>query len=347
MGEMMITAIPTKLVGPVAIQAETWQGEAQVPMATFETTLWPSTQRGAKVTQLAGGIKVTTTRNCMTRSILLYAPDAQSAAKIAKSLEASHDFLHKAVASTSDFCKLVSIHTEVLGHNLYVRLSFFTGDAAGHNMTTKAADEVIKTLLAKFKDLRYGSISANLCVDKKVSSINAILGRGKSVIAEVTLSRDLCEKHLRTTPELLAELNLNKNLLGGILAGSVRAANAHYANILLATYLATGQDAANIVEGSQGITQVEVTQNGDCYFAVNLPNIIVGTIGHGKHHPEIQENLKNLGCLPDPKHPGQSSVRLAEIIAATTLCAELSLMAAQTNQGELMHSHNIFERKGN
>jgi hydroxymethylglutaryl-CoA reductase (NADPH) len=338
------TPIPTKFVGPILIKAATWQAEVDVPMATFETTLWPSTNRGAEVTKAAGGINVTLLSNCMTRSILLYAPNAQTAAGIAEEIKKDFVFLQNAVSQSSRFCKLEAVHTEVVGSNLYVRLSCFTGDAAGHNMTTKAADEVIKAILAKYPALNYGSISANLCVDKKVSAMNAILGRGKSVIAEVVLSRELCEKHLRTTPELLTQLNINKNLLGGILAGSVRTANAHYANVLLATYLATGQDAANIVEGSQGITIVTVTPEGNCYFAVNVSNIIVGTIGNGKEHPEVLANLEKLDCLPDAKHPGKSSVRLAEIIAATTLCAELSLMAAQTNLGELTKSHMLFER---
>ena len=340
----MITPIPTKSIGPIAIHAATWQEEVYVPMATFESTLWPSTLRGAKVTRLAGGIRVASFKNCMTRSILFYAETGQIAVMLAKKISTEVEFLQNAVSSTSRFCQLLAIHAEVLGHNLYLRLSFFTGDAAGHNMTTKAADAVIQALLARYPNLGYGSISGNLCVDKKVSSINGILGRGKEVLAEVTLSKELCQKYLRTSPELLMKLNTNKNLLGGLLAGGVRSANAHYANSLLATYLATGQDAANIVEGSQGITVVEVTPQGDCYFSVNLPNVIVGTIGHGKQHPEIQTHLKNLACLPDPNAPGASSLRLAEIIAATVLCSELSLMAAQTNQGELTKSHMLFER---
>lgn len=341
---MNATKIPTQSVGPILINAATWQDEIHVPMATFESTLWPSTNRGAKVTQLAGGINVTLLANTMTRSILLYAPNAATAAKVAQDLKTDLSHLQKAVQTSSRFCKLETLQSEIIGHNLYVRLSFFTGDAAGHNMVTKAADEIIKVLLKKYPELTYGSISANLCVDKKVSAVNGLLGRGKSLIAEVVIPRNLCEKYLRTTPELLTELNINKNLLGGILAGSIRSANAHYANILLATYLATGQDAANIVEGSQGITTVEVTEKGDCYFAVNVPNIIVGTIGNGKDYPEIMANLKKLGCTPNAKQPGASSIRLAEIIAATILCGELSLMAAQTNVGELTKSHMLFER---
>jgi len=32
-------------------------------------------------------------------------------------------------------------------------------------------------------------------------------------------------------------------------------------------------------------------------------------------------------------------------VAATVLCGELSLLAAQTNQGELMQSHLLLERR--
>lgn len=340
----MITPIPTKTIGPIHIRARDWETEVLVPMATFETTLWPSTNRGAKISRLCGGIDVTTIKTSMTRSIVLQAPSSRRAVEILESLQIDSSILSQAIQSTSRFCTLQDFYGEVIGQNLYLRLQCFTGDASGHNMTTKAADAVIEALLQKFNDLRYGSISANLCVDKKVSSINALLGRGKHVIAEVLIPRLICEKHLRTNPEKLRDLNTNKNLLGGILSGGVRSANAHYANMLLATYLATGQDAANIVEGSQGVTHVAVTEKGDCHFSVNIPNIIVGTVGNGKHHPEILSHLETMGCLPDPQAPGKSSERLAEIIAATVLCGEMSLMAAQTNRGELTRSHMAFER---
>ncbi len=120
-------------------------------------------------------------------------------------------------------------------------------------------------------------------------------------------------------------------------------ANAHFANILLAIYLATGQDAANIIEGSQGITHCSITPSNDLYFSVNLPSIIVGTIGNGKQHTTVYSHLEQLGCTKE-RESGANSKRLAEITAAAVLCAELSLMAAQTNIGELTRSHMTFER---
>jgi hydroxymethylglutaryl-CoA reductase (NADPH) len=150
----------------------------------------------------------------------------------------------------------------------------------------------------------------------------------------------LCRSLLKTSPETLLNLNVKKNLIGSILSGGVRSANAHFANIVLAMYLATGQDAANIVEASQGITHVDL-DGTNLYFSVNIFNIIVGTVGNGKGMDFAVENLKLLKCHPeDPS----SSKRLAAIIASAVLCGELSLLAAQTNAGELVRAHLKLER---
>jgi hydroxymethylglutaryl-CoA reductase (NADPH) len=159
------------------------------------------------------------------------------------------------------------------------------------------------------------------------------------VIAEITLSRQILSDVLRTTPEKLIELNIKKNLIGSIASGGLLTANAHYANMLLAFYLATGQDAANIVEGSQGITHCEL-KGDDLYFSVTLPNIIVGSVGHGKDSLDATENLNFLA-----NQGFKTSQSLAHVVAATVLCGELSLMAALTNPNELTSSHKRIERK--
>jgi hydroxymethylglutaryl-CoA reductase (NADPH) len=330
-------------VGPIRVIINGQEEDIKVPLATYETTLWPSTNRGAKVSRFAGGIKTTLVNDGMTRSVIVEGPDAAFMAKIATELEKHYAEFSKVVAGTSRFAKLKHIHTQQVANLLYIRFLFHTGDAAGHNMTTKAADALLNYLLEQHKQLRYVSISGNICTDKKASAINGILGRGKNVIAELTISREICEKHLRASPEAIVNLHIKKNLIGGLLAGSIRSANAHFANILLATYLATGQDAANIIEGSQGLVHCEI-RNDSLYFSVNLPNIIVGSIGNGKHLDFVRENLQILGCL-EQRDSGINSQRLAMIIAATVLCGEISLLAAQVNPGELTRSHMVFERQ--
>jgi hydroxymethylglutaryl-CoA reductase (NADPH) len=74
-----------------------------------------------------------------------------------------------------------------------------------------------------------------------------------------------------------------------------------------------------------------------------LPNLIVGTIGNGKELNFVTENLALMGCTPN-ETAGSSARRLAMICAAVVLCGELSLLAAQTNPGELMQSHRKLER---
>ncbi|NIP92968.1 MAG: hydroxymethylglutaryl-CoA reductase, partial [Akkermansiaceae bacterium] len=87
-----------------------------------------------------------------------------------------------------------------------------------------------------------------------------------------------------------------------MLAGGVRTANAHFANMLLGVYLATGQDAANIVEGSQGFVHAE-DREGSLYFSVTVPNLIVGTVGSGKEHDFVKQNLELMGCR-EAREPG-------------------------------------------
>lgn len=59
-------------------------------------------------------------------------------------------------------------------------------------MVTKAADALLNFLLERFAGLSYVSVSGNYCTDKKVSSVNAILGRGKYVVAEMIVPRVMC-----------------------------------------------------------------------------------------------------------------------------------------------------------
>ncbi|MBU0678832.1 MAG: hydroxymethylglutaryl-CoA reductase [Verrucomicrobia bacterium] len=342
--EPILTAgIPMKAVGPVRITGPVVDDEVMIPLATFESPLWPSTDRGAKVSCQCGGITAVVIDDRMTRSILVEARGVSDAAAFMGELNARRDELAAEMQSTSRFAELIDIHTQIVGSLVYIRFEMKTGDAAGHNMVTAAADRAMQWILAEFPNMKYVSISGNYCTDKKASAVNGILGRGKYVVAELTVPRKTCSRFLKTTPEQIVELNVKKNLLGTMLAGGVRSANAHFANMLLGFYLATGQDAANIVEGSQGFVFADMRDDA-LYFSVTLPNIIVGTAGSGKDLAFVEENLRMLGCL-EQRAAGANARRLAVIAAAAVLCGELSLLAAQTNPGELMDAHLRLERR--
>jgi len=344
--------VPMRWVGPIRIRGDVVDEKVQVPLATYETPLWPSVGRGARVSCLAGGILATLVDERMTRSILLEAPCAAEAVRLWASLSQRKEEMDALVRTCSRFARLIDMHYQIVGNMLYLRLEFSTGDASGHNMATLASERLQNWILAQYPAFKYTSLSANFCTDKKASAVNGILGRGKSVVCELTVPADLCRRRLHTTPQAIVDLNIKKNLIGTLLAGGIRSANAHFANMLLAFYLATGQDAANIVEGSQGIVHAEVRDEG-LYFSVSLPNLILGTVGNGKGSANrsqseaglgfVDDNLTQLGCR-ETREPGANARRLAVICAACVLCGELSLMAALTNPGELMAAHLTLER---
>jgi hydroxymethylglutaryl-CoA reductase (NADPH) len=339
------TSIDTRWIGPIHLQEmnylDTFFCDVDVfaPLSTYETTLFYSVARGAKVSRHCNNFKTTLLSDCMTRSVIFEAKDVASAFSIAKNIQSKIDFFQSEIVSKgSKYAILEKITYQIVSNLIFVRFVFHTANASGHNMTTIAADRISNFILENEPDLKYVSISGNFCVDKKVSAANSILGRGKHVIAECLIPREVCESVLRSTPEKIVDLNIKKNLIGSVINGGVASANAHYANMLLAFYLATGQDGANIVEGSQGVTYAEVREN-HLYFSVNLPNIIVGTVGNGKSNSDATLNLEKMGCVGS-----NSAQKCAQIAASIVLCGELSLMAALTNKNELSNSHIAIER---
>ncbi|MEN9782590.1 MAG: hypothetical protein RL208_743 [Pseudomonadota bacterium] len=349
------TAVPTRFVNDIFIKNLSFHSKGldsicesdvlfqNTPLATYETALFYSVNRGAKISRLCGGFDVNLLSDCMTRSCILEVKNSYDAIVLGRYVENNIVlFQEDVVSKVSRFAKIDSIKCNVVGNLVYIRFAFETGNASGHNMSTICSDRICDYLMNRFENVKYVSVSGNFCTDKKVSYVNSILGgRGKNVIAECLISREICEKFLRTTPEKMVDLNVKKNLIGSIISGSVASANAHFANMLLAFYIATGQDGANVVEGSQGLTVVEV-RGDDVYFSVNLPNIIVGVIGNGKSNNDfVVSRFDGMGISINDVN---ASKRLACVAASVVLCGELSLMAALTNQNELSNSHVKIER---
>ena len=120
------------------------------------------------------------------------------------------------------------------------------------------------------------------------------------------------------------------------MAGSM-AYNAHYANMIAAIFLATGQDAAHVSEGSLGITTAE-NRDGDLYFSVNMPDVPIATVGGGTSLATASEGLNILGVK------GNGGARkFGEIIISTVLAGELSLMGALA-AGHLARAHQQLAR---
>jgi len=323
-----VVQIPMGVAGPLKINGEYARGEFYIPLATTEGALVASVNRGCSTLTASGGVKTTIIDDKMTRAPLLKCPDARRAREVAEWVKENIDYLQeKAVSRVTRHGKLRDVKPFIVGNNLYLRFEFETGDAMGMNMVTIASEEIMKVIEEEFPDVKYLALSGNLCVDKKPNAMNFINGRGKTVIAEAVIPREIVEKKLKTTPELIAEVNYRKNLVGSAQAGSY-GFNAHFANIVGAIFLATGQDEAQITEGSHGITLAEVTPEGDLYISITMPSLEIGTVGGGTRVPTQREALSIMGVAGGGQPAGTNAKKFAEIVAGAVLAGELSLLAA-------------------
>jgi hydroxymethylglutaryl-CoA reductase (NADPH) len=171
-----------------------------------------------------------------------------------------------------------------------------------------------------------GWVKENFMRLKEKAEANAITGKGKTVSADVVLNREIIREKLKTTPEKMAEVNYRKNLVGSARAGSL-GFNAHAANIAAAIFIACRQDPAHVVEASNAMTLMELTEDG-LYCSVTLPSLAVGTVGGGTGIGAQHECLSMLGAAGAGDPPGANSKKLAEIVAAAVLAGEISLIGA-------------------
>src|SRR5262249_38840744 len=156
------------------------------------------------------------------------------------------------------------------GTTVFLRFRFDSGDAMGMNMATIACDRVVTDLVEPATGVACIGLSGNYCVDKKAAAINFQEERAKRIYAELLLQSPALHHKLTTSARDLVEVQYRKNLLGSIAAGSL-GYNAHYANVLAAFCIATGQDPAHVVEGSLGFTCIEPRGTDAVFASIFMP----------------------------------------------------------------------------
>ena len=334
--------LPVGMVGPCTLNGES----VYIPMATTEGCLVASTNRGCKAITAGGGAVCTLLRDGITRAPCLRFESAAEAAALALWVDEHHNFelLKKAFESTTSFGKLLSAKPTVAGKNCYLRLKCFSGDAMGMNMVSKGSLAVVDLLRKYFPTLKLMALSGNMCTDKKAAATNWIEGRGKSVVVEATIPINIVRSVLKTTVKAIVDTNLQKNLVGSAMSGTLGGFNAHASNIVTAVFLATGQDPAQNVESSNCITLMEETSNGDLWISCTMPSIEVGTVGGGTSLPAQAACLKAIGVKGGGDIPGGNARKLAHVVAVATMAGELSLLAALA-ANTLVQAHMQHNRK--
>ncbi|KAK3393515.1 hydroxymethylglutaryl-coenzyme A reductase-domain-containing protein [Podospora didyma] len=334
--------IPVGVAGPLVID----QMSYFIPMATHEGVLVASTSRGCKAINAGGGAVTVLTNDGMTRGpcVSFETLERAGAAKLWLDSEKGQVAMKRAFDSTSRFARLQTLKTAMSGCNLYLRFSTTTV-SMGMNMISKGVEKALSVMQTEegFADMNIVSLSGNYCTDKKAAAINWINGRGKSVCAEAIIPAEVVKSVLKTDVDTLVQLNIDKNLIGSAMAGSIGGFNAHAANLVAALFLATGQDPAQVVESSNCITIMK-NLRGSLQITVSMPSIEVGTLGGGTILDPQGAMLDLLGVRgPHPTNPGENARRLARIVAATVLAGELSLCSALA-AGHLVKAHMEHNR---
>ncbi|XP_022595510.1 3-hydroxy-3-methylglutaryl-coenzyme A reductase-like [Seriola dumerili] len=336
--------VPVGVAGPLLLDEK----QFYVPMATTEGCLVASTNRGCRALSLSGGCRSRILADSMTRGPVVRLPSACRAAEVKVWLETPEGFslIKEVFDKTSRFARLEKLLVGLAGRNLYIRFQSQTGDAMGMNMLSKGTEQALQRLQQQYPDVEVLSLSGNYCTDKKSAAINWILGRGKSAVCEATVPAKVVREVLKSRTAALVELNINKNLVGSAMAGSIGGFNAHAANIVAAIYIACGQDPAQTIGSSNCITQMEPAgpDGEDLYISCTMPSIELGTVGGGTNLPPQQACLQMLGVQgTSPNQPGENARQLARVVCATVLAGELSLMAALA-AGHLVKSHMSLNR---
>jgi hydroxymethylglutaryl-CoA reductase (NADPH) len=337
-----VAQVPMGVVGPVRIRGKHVDGDVWVPLATTEAALVASTNRGCAALREAGGAVVRVEDVGMTRAPVFRTSGIVQTQQFLQWIQEHEEEIRQLTESTSNYLKLLEIRPYAFGTTVFLRFRFDSGDAMGMNMVTIACDRAVNELIEPATGVACVALSGNYCVDKKPAAINWHEGRGKRIYAEILLEAPILHHYLKTSARDLVEAQYRKNLLGSIAAGSM-GFNAHYANVLAAFFIATGQDPAHVVEGSMGITCIESRGPDSVFASVFMPDVPLGAIGGGTQLDTQREVLAMLGVSPDPEHRGDAVLRLAEILGAVVLAGELSLMAAFTSQ-DLARAHEKLAR---
>jgi len=330
------TQTPVGIVGPLQINGKHAKGNFYIPMATTEGALIMSFQRGARLLSINGGVNVTVLKDSIQRAPLFLLKDLHVATEFVSWCTQHFEELKNVTTSTTRHGKLESFTPFVLGNIVLVRLNFTTRDAMGMNMVTKATKEICNYIIREYPVQQY-LLECNMAVDKKPSYLNIILGRGKTVTAEVVLRDKFVRKFLNISSEKIVEA-YNLQMLGNVQAGVI-GCNYHIANGLAAIFLACGQDMANIADSCNGITSFRMFGK-DLYVSVTLPSLIIGTIGGGTGLPTQKECLDIIGCYGKSK-----ALKFAEIIAGVILAGELSL-AGSIAANDFTEAHEKYGRNG-
>jgi hydroxymethylglutaryl-CoA reductase (NADPH) len=328
--------IPVGYAGPLKMTFSSGDTDSiHLPLATTEGALVASVNRGCKALSKAD-VKTSVIYHGISRSIAFKVSDKES--RLPAFIKDKKNQWKKIGQATSKHLQIIHYEIDEADDYVFLTINGDTNEAMGMNMITIAAQE-IGNWIAKHGNCELITIAANVDSDKKPSQRTHDKGRGYEVTATCSIGFSICSDVLKTTPEEMMKVYEAKLKRGSKIAGAI-GTNLHAANIIAALYIATGQDAAHVTEGSLADTSCRLLSSRELEIEVRLPAILVGTIGGGTALPAQHQCLD---LLLKPTTSLSRVQQLAESIGGAVLAGEVSLLAAQAAQ-KLASSHKKLAR---
>ncbi|MFK0310251.1 hydroxymethylglutaryl-CoA reductase [Pseudomonas sp. NPDC090233] len=333
--------VPVGVAGPLQINGHYAKGLFYGPLATTEGALVASVSRGAVALNRAGGVNAACLGERMLRVPYFELETLADALRFAEFVREKLSDLQAQVGKQSQHAKLVALEPQPLGRVVYVQFIYETADAAGQNMTTSCTWALSNYLRVAFRK-RCGKamvchlVESNLSSDKKVSYQSFLRGRGVRVVVDCELPKQVVQEVLNTSPKNMV-MGFNRAASGAVAAGTL-GLNFNIANVIAALFTATGQDIACVHESSVGHLHMERGTRDSLYATLELPCLVIGTVGGGTGLQQQRQCLDLMGCAGDG-----GKRKLAEAIAGFCLGLELSILAAMVAD-EFTQAHDRLGR---
>jgi hydroxymethylglutaryl-CoA reductase (NADPH) len=327
--------MPLGVAGPLLLEGEHARGRFYVPLATTEGALVRSYERGMAALARAGGATARVYEDENRVAPIFSFDDVADAHDFARRLGTDFEQIRAEAEATTRHGRLLRLECHPVGREVIVSFCYHTADAHGMNMIVKATEAACRWILGRSRARRF-QVFSGYSSEKRAAGVLLAGGKGKRVVAGALLPAQVVKSYLHTSPAPLHDM-WRRTVLGHLQAGAF-GYNGHYANGLTAIFIACGQDVANVVNSAVGITDFEVTEEGDLYASVTLPSLTVATVGGGTQLGTSRECLEMLGCAG-----AGHAAKFAEIVAATLLAGELSMGAAIAS-GEFVQAHETYGR---
>ncbi len=300
--------VPVGVACPLVLRGDV-AGEFAVPFATTEGTMVASYQRGFGLCAEAGGITARVLRDGYALFPLLAFDGVDQALAAGRFVDGERDKLIAIAEATTSHGRVTELSWELLGRRLLLTVRMTTGNALGANMVNRAVSAVVAAIPGVSRVALHGYDP-----EKRASTRH---WRGKWVVAECAIPRELVEARLRTTPEALAELWTDYHLAYARMGTANHALQV--ANGLAGIYVATGQDVAYVAESCTSTLSLEC-RGGDLYASLDLPSLHAATVGGGTQKGTAAECQALIGV--------KSARDLACVIAGALLAGDINLAAS-------------------